>query len=169
MLEKDRKALYEKLMAYSMDDPETGCRVWMRNRKKTQYGLAYGKTQASPRKTQSPGKYWSTHRLMWRVVKGPIPEGKFVLHKCNNPPCINIEHLYIGDHNQNMQDKVKANRQSFSRGELHPLAKITEEDVRVIRKLYAMGIVPRVIAEKYNLTKDGVYQAATRRTWSHVT
>jgi len=56
------------------------------------------------------GRKLPAHKWVWEQLVGPVPEGKFVLHKCDNRPCINIRHLYIGDHDENMKDMVRRGR-----------------------------------------------------------
>jgi hypothetical protein len=56
------------------------------------------------------GQHWLAHRLEWHLQVGPIPEGMYVLHKCDNPSCIAIEHLYVGDQKDNMRDRAERGR-----------------------------------------------------------
>ena len=58
----------------------------------------------------------SCHRIAWEMHHAePIPEGMSVLHHCDNPACCNPEHLYIGDHTDNMQDRKRRNRTNLQR------------------------------------------------------
>lgn len=56
------------------------------------------------------GKTYKAHRFSWELANGPIPLGKFILHRCDNKWCVNPNHLYPGDHNQNMRDMVNRGR-----------------------------------------------------------
>lgn len=60
------------------------------------------------------GKYWKAHRLAWAQANGPIPPGMFVLHRCDNPPCVNLEHLFLGTAADNTADMLAKGR---SRGQ----------------------------------------------------
>lgn len=79
------------------------------------------------------------HRLSYTLFNGPIPDGKYALHKCDNRRCFNPDHLYLGDHAQNMADKVARGRQSPHRGEDNPRAKLSARQVFEIREAYATG------------------------------
>ena len=64
------------------------------------------------------GKSKSAHRISWELYKGEIPKGKLILHKCDNPACVNPSHLFIGTWGDNMKDMVAKDRQAnkFRRG-----------------------------------------------------
>ena len=81
-------------------DTKTGCWNWALYKDKDGYGGMKRK-----------GKIYRAHRKSWITFKGEIPEGLHVLHHCDNPKCINPDHLYIGTHQDNMDDMVKRGRQ----------------------------------------------------------
>ena len=83
------------------------------------------------------GKLVRSHRLSYELHFGPIPDGMDVLHHCDNPPCVNPKHLYLGTIHENMADKVNRHRQPTC--ESHPSAKLNWEKVRLIREIYAGG------------------------------
>lgn len=76
---------------------------------------------------------------------------KLVLHKCDNPVCCNPAHLYVGSHDQNMKDKVERNRSPKFSGGRAPRCKLTMDQAREARKLFAEGISKKMIAEKFNV------------------
>lgn len=80
----------------------TECWVW----KGARGGKGYGSKMIR-------GKAYRTHRLAWEWVNGPIPDGMMVLHRCDNPPCCNPNHLFIGTNTDNMRDMVAKGRGSF--------------------------------------------------------
>jgi hypothetical protein len=77
-----------------------GCIEWQRS---LLSGYGYGQVYFLDKK-------WLVHRLVWTLKKGEIPEGLCVLHKCDNPKCCNIEHLFLGTHQDNMTDMVNKGR-----------------------------------------------------------
>lgn len=101
------------------------------------------------------GKLLSAHRVSWELVKGIIPEGLKVLHKCDNPACVRPFHLFLGTYKDNRLDCLRKGRGS----------KLTLDQVRKIRKLYASGITQVIIAKKFGVTRETVSAIANRRIW----
>ena len=103
-----------------------------------------------------------THRVMWEIVFGPIPEGLWVLHKCDNPPCCNPAHLFLGTQFDNMADMYAKGRGVNNVGEKNSNAKLTQEQVEVIR---ADDRLQRVIAAEYGVVKQTISWIQTGKTW----
>src|SRR5262245_59104560 len=87
------------------------------------------------------GKTHRAHRWLCIHLRGPISPGLVVRHKCNRPACVNPDHLELATHQDNAQDRVRAGRwkQRIPRGEKHGLAKLTDLQVRAIRRLALSG------------------------------
>ena len=116
-------------------------------------------------------------RWLWEELFGVIPEGMEVCHHCDNPKCINPEHLFLATHRENMQDCAKKGRVPIRRGENNPSAKLTVEDIREIRSRYRelgdshsekYGRVTR-LAQEFGVTRHILLNAALGRSWRHVT
>lgn len=109
----------------------SGCLEWQGPVDQTGYGyIGYA------------GKVWRSHRLAWHLANGPIPEGQFVLHACDNKRCCNPApgHLYLGDHTQNMRDVVeRGNRKGVNAGAKNGRSKLSQAKANHIRVLYATG------------------------------
>lgn len=114
------------------------------------------------------GKDLFAHRYAYELWVGPIPDGLQVRHvTCNNPRCCNPSHLLPGTHPENMADMTAANRQS--KGETHGTAKLTELEVREIRKRYAAGgVTHRQLGELYGVHHTVVGRIVRRKHWSHI-
>lgn len=82
-----------------------------------------------------------THRFSFRMTNQDFDQSLFVCHKCDNPPCCNPEHLFIGTHRQNMLDRDAKGRQARLRGENHPGCKLSDEEVKEIRALIETGVL----------------------------
>ena len=81
------------------------------------------------------GKNQNAHRVAWILANGPIPDGMQVCHHCDNPECQNPNHLFLGDNNANIADKMKKGRHRGPRGEASGSAKLTSEQVLRIRDM----------------------------------
>lgn len=115
-------------------------------------------------------KDYNAHRLSYELANGPIPAGQHVLHRCDNPPCVNPAHLFLGTHTDNMHDMDAKGRKS--RGEATRRHKLTAEDVRAIRAGFRQ-LTPYKsncgrMAKQYGVTSMTVLNAALGRTWSHL-
>jgi len=134
------------------------CWEWLRCRDK--YG--YGQTSVSKTKL-------GAHRVIWEITNGPIPPGMCVLHACDNSPCCNPGHLFLGTHADNMKDMAKKGRGRGARGEENHNAKLTDEIVLEIRRLYkAGGITQGKIAGKYGVSLPRIHYIVRRKTWRHI-
>lgn len=114
------------------------------------------------------GKSVLAHRMSYTIHYGDIPNGMIVCHKCDNPPCINPDHLFLGAHKDNSIDMSNKGRGSLKRGEKHPGAKLKEEDVKEIFKLSGQ-LSQRAIAEKFNVTQGLVQRILKHKTWQNIT
>jgi hypothetical protein len=113
------------------------------------------------------------HRAAWVLTYGPIPDGMFICHHCDNPPCCNPAHLFLGTPQDNMDDMDrKGRRVSVSRpADLNPNAKLTWDDVREIRRLYRRGVRgcgSKVLAERFGTTHQSVLAIVNNRQWIEV-
>ena len=113
------------------------------------------------------GQIELVHRASWRMFKCDIPAGMFVLHKCDNPACVNPSHLWLGTQSDNLHDmwtKGRARPQT-SIGEKHGMSKVTESIVREIRESSLSGVD---LARKFGITPTTVCDIRKRRTWDHI-
>jgi hypothetical protein len=92
-------------------DASGDCWVWTGARSIA----GYGKMRLS-----RPRQLMDAHRVSWELHNGPIPDGFLVLHRCDNPPCVRPEHLFLGTHADNAADKIAKGRARYVRGADHP-------------------------------------------------
>jgi hypothetical protein len=124
------------------------------------------------------------HRFGYELHNGPIPNGQFVLHHCDNPPCQNPQHWFLGTHKDNAVDRESKGRGRFRHfgplpphegpgrayGELNANARLTAQTVRAIRLAYAQGnISQQTLADTFGVTQGCVSAVIGHRTWRHVT
>ena len=133
------------------------CRLWTRS-------------CAGPRRDYGQivvgGKRWRAHRLAWTLANGDAPKGASVLHRCDNPKCVNPEHLFLGTQADNMRDMRDKRRARAPAGEAHRDAKLSLDDVRRIK----FGGEPLTnLAVELGITYTSAHAARTGITWKHVT
>ena len=116
------------------------------------------------------GRMFIAHRIAWELAHGPIPQGMCVLHRCDNPPCVNVHaHLFLGTSAENNTDRHIKGRDADRRGEKGGGAKLTESDVRSILAFLAEGMTQREAAKAFNIHFATVNDIARRKTWLNVT
>jgi hypothetical protein len=117
------------------------------------------------------GKITLAHRHAWVLVNGLIPRGLFVLHKCDNPACINTEHLFLGTQDDNMQDMIRKGRHKSgdNRGTNNPHVKITEANVIEIRRISKDSHISRKeLGQKFGITPAQTGRIINRTSWTYL-
>lgn len=108
------------------------------------------------------------HRFSYELHNGPIPDGLHVLHKCDNPPCSNPSHLFLGtqaDNTRDMYAKGREGRNTGHPGTSHAMAKLTEDAVRSIR---ASTGPARIQAKKFKVSESTIYMIRGGHIWKHI-
>jgi len=119
------------------------------------------------------GRFWLdghnllSHRFSYSLTNGPISRNQVVCHKCDNPSCVNPDHLFLGTRDDNMTDMVRKGRSA--KGILNGNRKLTEQEVLEIRNLYATtNITYAELARRYNVDKTNIPSIVKRETWKHI-
>lgn len=120
-----------------------GCLEWLGHRDRDGYGRLWFDDRDRP-----------AIRATWIANRGPIPAGMVVRHKCDNPPCVNLDHLELGTNAENMRDKAIRGRAPS--GTSNPAAKFTPEQVDQVRALRLEGLTLAGISEKTGVSKSQV-------------
>lgn len=113
-------------------------------------------------------KYIYAHRLSWMIhnPSRPIPKGMCVLHSCDNPRCVNPEHLRIGTQQENIADTISRNRQAV--GERVGGSKLSRREVLAIARVYSNGRSSRSVAMEFGVSHHTVLSIKHRTSWKHV-
>lgn len=134
-----------------------GCRNW----------------QGSIDKANGYGWFWAqgknrmAHRVSWEMHRGPVPDGCVLLHRCDNRPCVNPDHLTPDTQAENMADKTRKGRQT--KGDQVNTARLTVEQVREIRVLYATGQTSTYkLGRQYGVSAAMIGNIVARRSWKDV-
>lgn len=137
-------AVIDRFLSKVMPVPFSGCWLWMGADFSYGYGAFSFHNQNRP-----------AHRVSWLLHKGEIPEGLFVLHKCDVAVCVNPEHLFLGTQQDNMTDKVEKRRQA--RGEGHGMSKLSDAQTAEILALKG-SLKAKAVASRYGVTPERIWQ-----------
>ncbi len=135
-------------------EPNSGCWLWDQSQGAGGYGMF-----------ELGGRSHGAHRISWQLHVGDIPVGQFVLHKCDVRCCVNPDHLFLGSARDNVLDMHMKSRNGNPRGAENGNARLSEFEVRVIRKHRFEGRSLRHIAEIMRLSYSTVRSVCTGRTW----
>jgi hypothetical protein len=105
------------------------------------------------------------HRVSWEIHNGPIPENLGVLHKCDNPPCVNPMHLWLGTHQENMADRDAKGRLPLTPPEKRKSVKLTWNRVREIRTRHSNGETIRLLSHEYDVTFETIRSVVRNESW----
>jgi hypothetical protein len=151
-----RKSLAERLQEKTAAPDANGCMIFIGAKARSGHGHIF---------KNAKDKSYGAHRLAWELKHGPIPNGMVVCHSCDVPACVNVDHLWLGTHDDNMEDKARKGRAYRMQGIDHPLAKLTPERVRAIR---ADSRPHAAIAAQYGVDRSLIYLVKRRKAWAHV-
>lgn len=113
------------------------------------------------------GRWTAAHVLAWELTNGPRPDGMFVRHSCDNPPCCNPAHLELGSPADNTRDMHERGRAGYTGmpGSLNPAAKITPETVASIRRDRDAGLSWAALGARYGISKGHARRVALGINW----
>jgi hypothetical protein len=156
-----RKPLAERFWSKVQILGPDKCWEWMAAR----YGSGYGAFRIGGRS----GSNHHAHRVAWTLTNGEIPDGLFACHHCDNPPCCNPAHLFLGTNLDNMRDMFAKGRREAAVGEQNGKHRLTDAAVIAARANYGgrSGEV-KALCAKYGVHKNTMLAALHRRSWKHI-
>lgn len=146
--------LWSKINVGSKDE----CWIWKGAKTTAGYGVL--RVNYKPR---------YTHRLMWMLHnKTNIPKKDCICHSCDNPPCCNPAHLFLGSQADNLKDARDKGKMEMARGINHHATELSEDDIRQIRYLGQTKMTHKDIGERFGTTRMSVNDIIHKRTWAHI-
>lgn len=154
---------------YDQGAPTLTARFWSRVRKPEKCWVWIGATSDKGYgQIRDNGKIIYAHRFSFELHKGLIPFGLEVCHSCDNPSCVNPDHLFAGTHLDNMLDAAAKKRMDGNGGlvgEASHLARLTEQEVLSIRDDSRSA---KIVADQYGVHIATIYRIRWRKAWKHL-
>lgn len=133
------------------------CWPWLARKIRNGYGqFAIGKLRLS------------SHRMAYELFYGKSPDDLCVLHTCDNRECNNPHHLFLGTILDNIRDREKKGRTVTVKGGLHGRAKLSDDDVLIVKALLREGIHHKEIAKRFNVSKSAIHHISAGNRWKHI-
>jgi hypothetical protein len=160
----------ERFWCNVMIGSDDECWLWQRCTDQREYGFfGFGRKQ------------YRAHRIAWILTYGAIPEGLLICHHCDNPPCVNPKHLFLGTSLDNNHDRDRKGRfrplrgslngntpQTAARGEATGGSKLIVEQVLEIRRRHRNGNTAKSLAPLFGVSERAIGQIVHRETWTHI-
>lgn len=157
------KSLEEKFWEKVGICGEDECWEWRASKNNKGYGNFYVSIG------NSKDDHWLAHRMSYKLSYEGFDKSLCVLHKCDNPPCVNPKHLWQGTNYDNVQDKLNKGRMRDMKGENNSGNKLTESKVKEIRELYATGnYTYEDLGKMFDVHYSTIGYVNNGRLWSHV-
>jgi hypothetical protein len=153
----DEARFYSKV--YKFAEEKGGCWEWIGYKNPTWYGQFACKLNGKKKVVLS-------HHYSWYLYTGFMPKALIICHKCDHPYCVNPDHLFLGTHADNVNDKVSKGRQT--RGETNASAKLTDEKVREARELYKNGMKDKQLSLLFGVHESTMRSITRNETWRHL-
>ena len=120
-------------------------------------------------RTTHNGESWRIHRLVWTKAYGEIPAGMSICHSCDNPACVNIQHLWLGSDADNVHDRDRKGRQYTPRGSSNGSSVLNETKVLEIRRMRTETALscPK-LAQVFGVNKTTIQRIINRKRWQHI-
>lgn len=152
----DNRRLPESKRFFEHVDKTDDCWIWTSAIDKDGYGVF----------ADGNRKYNKAHRFSYKLAYGVIPKGKIICHHCDNPSCVNPEHLYAGTYKDNTRDMFKRGRNPKQDGENNHNSVLSWNKVRKIRKMWASGNYTQAeIANEFNVSRGCVLGVIYNINW----
>jgi hypothetical protein len=135
------------------------CWLWLGSVNETGYGRVGVCLQGGWRITYA-------HRVAYLLTRGEIPDNLCACHHCDNPPCVNPEHIFLGTRQDNNADAIRKGR--LLSGEAHPLHRLTHAEVQEMRSLHSRGETHRALGLRFGVSHTTVWSIAHFHHWRAV-
>lgn len=150
------KAIQVRFWKHVSRGPTAECWEWRGYRNAKGYGVMAGDNE----------KNIKAHRASWIIAHGDIQNGLCVLHKCDNPACVNPAHLFLGTLADNDRDCRRKGRNT--RGEINPKAKLNPKIVHEIRSDENSHTTTAALAQRYGISASVVSRVRRKLAWKHI-
>ena len=135
-------------------EPNSGCWIWLGAVSNWGYGVVYPLGRR--------GKQHRAHRLIYELHRGPIPNDLLACHKCDNTQCVNPDHIFLGTHSENAQDRSKKGRNADQKGEKGNNSRLDWSDVKAIR---ASNLSNKALATLFSVNASQISRIRSGKRW----